>query len=576
MASNIKTTGSIKDNFIATKQEIETLQVSKQDSLISGTNIKTLNGQSILGTGDIAAGSSVTLVTRAELETMAASDQIITNTLYAISDEGRVAVGTSTSTFSSMATQEELEQLTGATIRTPAAVSPAAGATDVDPNMIMLIGSEPVLLTGATVTGLQAQLSATADFSQIIHDSGQVTVSETDPIAFAPVASGLAVGTPAKWNPSYVVPVSVTASSKIYWRMRYYDSAGSYSAWTKTNSFFTKAISSFSIPTPTPANFGDPLDGGYYAGMIWNQIGQSTDTKRLNIIGNGATTFLVEPNSLIGVVYAGQQLEIRSRSNPDNKFIGTVRWVSSAELTIGVTKVEGPGVGSEFNDWSIMSRFRVIVSPKAQGEFIDGPFFRWDISIPTEAFSVNEGWLATNAIKNNSDATKLPAIHRARSLVINGYNDWYIPSRDELELIFRNLKPINVSNTVIANLNNTNIPHMLGSYGDVDTTRSNGVNKNSWPVGAAYTTDVPAQTLNPLFQEGGSEALSTDPYIGDSTYPQTYGSSTAENSDDHPMASGSGAYAPYTQTVGNYYTYGGQNKHDGFKISFRTIRRSII
>lgn len=46
MAGNIK----IKDNFIAVKQ----------DRLVSGTNIKTPNGQSILGTIHIAVNSSDT------------------------------------------------------------------------------------------------------------------------------------------------------------------------------------------------------------------------------------------------------------------------------------------------------------------------------------------------------------------------------------------------------------------------------------------------------------------------------------------------------------------------------------
>ena len=35
------------------KTSIETLQASKQDTLVSGTNIKTVNGQSLLGSGDI-------------------------------------------------------------------------------------------------------------------------------------------------------------------------------------------------------------------------------------------------------------------------------------------------------------------------------------------------------------------------------------------------------------------------------------------------------------------------------------------------------------------------------------------
>lgn len=48
------TTASVRANFAFAKDEIETLQTGKQDTLVSGTNIKTVNGTSILGSGDIA------------------------------------------------------------------------------------------------------------------------------------------------------------------------------------------------------------------------------------------------------------------------------------------------------------------------------------------------------------------------------------------------------------------------------------------------------------------------------------------------------------------------------------------
>ena len=45
-----------------------------------------------------------------------------------------------------------------------------------------------------------------------------------------------------------------------------------------------------SIPVATPANFGDPLEGGYYTGMIWNQLVQTSTT---TTIATGVKTFTV-------------------------------------------------------------------------------------------------------------------------------------------------------------------------------------------------------------------------------------------------------------------------------------------
>lgn len=39
----------------------------KQDALISGTNIKTINGSSILGSGDLTVGGNPTAMTEAEV-----------------------------------------------------------------------------------------------------------------------------------------------------------------------------------------------------------------------------------------------------------------------------------------------------------------------------------------------------------------------------------------------------------------------------------------------------------------------------------------------------------------------------
>ena len=46
-------------DFAATKDDIMALSASKQDTLVSGTNIKTVNGKSLLGGGNVVVVQEV-------------------------------------------------------------------------------------------------------------------------------------------------------------------------------------------------------------------------------------------------------------------------------------------------------------------------------------------------------------------------------------------------------------------------------------------------------------------------------------------------------------------------------------
>jgi hypothetical protein len=97
------------------------------------------------------------------------------------------------------------------------------------------------------------------------------------------------------------------------------------------------------------------------------------------------------------------------------------------------------------------------------------PMFNWVVSGAT---GPNAGtYDATNALGTG----------------IGGYNDWYIPAKNELEILYRSLKP----NTTA---NNTSF----------------GVNANAVPSATSnYTAGSPAQTTVAIFQTGGAQAFST-------------------------------------------------------------------
>ena len=72
-----------------------------------------------------------------------------------------------------------------------------------------------------------------------------------------------------------------------------------------------------------------------------------------------------------------------------------------------------------------------------------------------------------------------------------GHSDWCLPSKDVLEVIYRNFKPITEDNYTVG---------------------SNGTNPNSEPFGNPYTKSNPQQTPLNNFRLGGTEAMDKNCY----------------------------------------------------------------
>lgn len=262
-----------------------------------------------------------------------------------------------------------------------------------------------------------------------------------------------------------------------------------------------EATTYIATPTATPAAFGDALEGGFYAGMIWNEVIQSSTSAA---IGTGTKVFTVADMTAVPLFYGGQTLEIRSRANPANKMVGTVTGALTTNLTLSVTSVEGSGT---FTDWSVMSRYRVIVAPKATGELLSTKVKSTADALPAGCQTASEGYKATLAMLAAGSSAVYPAAWACDSLSINGHSDWYLPARDEVELCYRNLKPYTTNNSVAARVNSAISYKTSGAY--ADATTGNGANLNSYPTGAAYSTTIPGQVAaGKNFRTGESEALS--------------------------------------------------------------------
>lgn len=129
--------------------------------------------------------------------------------------------------------------------------------------------------------------------------------------------------------------------------------------------------------------------------------------------------------------------------------------------------------------------YGLIVSPKKQGEFYNMEWggYRLDVN----ASSHIDGFTNTVAMADAGNDTAQQILR----MQINSFDDWYIPARDELEIIYRNLKPTNETN--------------LASFRD-------GENPSSKPPGYPYTAATPTQTEVKAFQLAGGQAMEAGVY----------------------------------------------------------------
>lgn len=488
---------------------------AKQAALVSGTNIKTINGVSLLGSGNVAieSGTGVTVTGSLTLYATQSTTLTITNfdsaTTYSVSVTGGTATitgdqitytagataGTYAITINGRAVPVTVQP---ASVLAPTITNPTNGATGVSETPTVTtsafsaigladthLNSDFELWTGANRTGTKVA-STYAD-----------TVNKT----------------------SWTIPAGMAVNTTYYLSALHRGSTLGASAWTEISFTTAASFNSYiATPTATPANFGDALEGGFYAGMYWDQIAQSSSSKTL---ATGTQTFTVPDMTSTPIVYAGQSLEVRSRANPANKFIGTVTGATGTTLTLDVTSIGGSGT---FSDWSVMSRFRSIDAPKASGEHAGIALKNANTALPSGCQTLVDGWAATEAMRLAGNSTEYPAAHWARGLNIGGYTDWHIPARDVLELRWRNLKPTTTANYTTANRDTgQSFDYKInGAYGD--TANTHGLNNNSSPTGAAYTASVPGQTAATAFRTGGAEAyeFGSAYYWSSTEYSATY------------------------------------------------------
>ncbi|WP_025917701.1 DUF1566 domain-containing protein [Herminiimonas sp. CN] len=141
--------------------------------------------------------------------------------------------------------------------------------------------------------------------------------------------------------------------------------------------------------------------------------------------------------------------------------------------------------------------FALIVAPKAGGEQDDTAWNDSNKAVEG-ATSHADGHANTQAMA--AAGSKLA--QWARDLRIAEHDDWYLPAQDELEIIYRNLKPGTEENYLYAR---------------------SGINLSAVPSTYPYTSELPAQTAAEAFQEGSEQAFD-DAWYWTSTQNAAYDS----------------------------------------------------
>ncbi len=200
--------------------------------------------------------------------------------------------------------------------------------------------------------------------------------------------------------------------------------------------------------------------------------------------------------------------------------------ITQSFLTIAPgTPFEGGFFGGNFTHAG--TNYALIVAPKAEGQS-GGIWIPRNKDVPG-AKSYNDGIANTMAMAEADSKLAQWAL----ALRIADYADWYLPSQDELEILYRNLKPATAENYCYVR---------------------SGINLSALPPTRPYTPDFPVQTQAEAFRLGGPEAF-------DEAW---YWSST-----QHAANSG-GAW-------NQHFVDGGQGNHyKSFEARARAVRRLVI
>jgi hypothetical protein len=381
----------------------------------------------------------------------------------------------------------------------------AIGESRVDRPVITFPGNGSTDIIN-TVTFQSTDFRTTPAGFGDVHVSSDWQVA-TDPSFINVVASSLEdTVNLTQWQVSPALDLETT----YYARVRHRGNTLGISSWSTTVMFTTAARPDTPIiisptngqidveenPTITTSAFSSPVAENHQAtdweirlvsnnSLVWSSYNNTSNKTSITVpsgVLNESTEYLIR------VRYIGSQLGASAW--------GTSTFTTEEQFfTFDPSSAGQPLGGGYYAGANIIvngTTYALVVAPKAQGGEAPSTL-QWKTSQTTTSGtdSTNNGRSNTAAMID-AGASAHPAANFCANLNINGFNDWHLPSADELEICYRYLKPGTGSN-------NTDSRSLHGA--------TNGTNPNSDPVGAGYTSSNPAQTSLIIYQTGGAEAF---------------------------------------------------------------------
>jgi hypothetical protein len=403
----------------------------------------------------------------------------------------------------------ELKNITNADniIKQPTNQSPTDGATGIGSSSLSLTLSASAYndLFGGQ-TSATFQVSDASDFLNLI-------VNET--------VSGSSINS---YTISDITSI-LTESSDYYFRVKYTDTNSNESLFSEPTSF-TIAAAFVSVDPPTVTS---PSDGAAdvgeeptiasssfsttgtsdtHASTDW-QIASDSSFNTIVFESLNDTSNLVSLTVPEGNLSTSTTYYIRVRHTGanigDSGYSNTVSFTTASEFLpagwpgeIG-TPYEGGYFAGQIIDRSIRQAgklYNLVVAPRSSGEksnavWADGSA---DGSNTGADFDTN-GPANTNLLTTNYTDTEAALF--CDFLGAGGYN-WYMPAKNELEVLYYYLKPTTDSNDT-------------GGGANPDAVSPEPINTN-------YSSSDPSQTSATIFQDGNSEALSSNVYWSSTEY----------------------------------------------------------
>ncbi|MDO6525434.1 DUF1566 domain-containing protein [Motilimonas sp. 1_MG-2023] len=332
----------------------------------------------------------------------------------------------------------------------------------------------------------------------------------------------------------HTITTALDISQQFAWRYRDQNEEGEFSVWSTPTTFGTAAtyvaaptinspvaaaidvpeqpvieLSDFAVTGGTDTHTGTSVRIKNAAGMVvWEQLNSPTLDKitvPAGIIQQGGIQYTIEGQ------HHGQTYGESAWSEPSS-FTSALSFIPSGS-DIGAPYGGGYVMGEIISDYD-GERYLLIVSDGGgDSSQKDGTTHLWRNAntAVTNTPSKPPMTLADGRANHNAliaaGITLFPAAKWVEDNCnagggLNGHKDWYLPSRDELELIYRNAKPGTTENSTSARYNSG-----FGGDGAVY-----GTNASAQPTNEGYTVGSPGQTAADSFKEGGADALAAEYY----------------------------------------------------------------